>query len=170
MMDEMTGLYNRRGFITHNDELIDKYKGHTAVLFYMDLDYLKKINDTYGHYYGDDAIRTLAAILRKCFGTDAVLCRIGGDEFAAFSILDNGQDPDHIAESIKEEADRINKTAGAMYTLSVSIGYKKFEITDNIHSHLPSYLRDADRALYVHKNIKKLINKTREIESLDDTT
>lgn len=83
--DPLTGLYNRRFFDEAMEQQIEsarRYKRElTLVLF--DLDHLKKINDTSGHSAGDQALKAFARLLKETARAADIVCRIGGDEFAA---------------------------------------------------------------------------------------
>ncbi|RWX79161.1 bifunctional diguanylate cyclase/phosphodiesterase [Neorhizobium lilium] len=84
MRDRLSGLLNRAGFFAALDELVEE--GHRrelhVLLLYLDLDGFKEVNDAYGHGTGDQLIRGVAAGLKSLVGPDAVLARVGGDEFA----------------------------------------------------------------------------------------
>ncbi|MFI2706284.1 GGDEF domain-containing protein, partial [Nocardioides sp. CER28] len=80
--DELTGLYNRRGFWTRAAARLAAHPG--GVVAYLDLDGLKELNDTHGHAVGDATIRAVAGALLNVAGPDDVVARLGGDEFAVF--------------------------------------------------------------------------------------
>jgi diguanylate cyclase (GGDEF)-like protein len=84
MRDRLSGLMNRTGFFTALDELVLAGRSGNAdvLLLYLDLDGFKEVNDAYGHGTGDQLIRGVAAGLKALVGTEAVLARVGGDEFA----------------------------------------------------------------------------------------
>lgn len=81
--DELTGLANRRAFVTVGEQLlrIAQRTGQGAVLLYIDLDNMKAVNDRYGHAAGDAALLDVAGLLRSTFRDSDVVARIGGDEF-----------------------------------------------------------------------------------------
>src|SRR5439155_15054078 len=85
--DELTGLYNRRGFFMAAEPLarLAERAGRSFVIFYADLDGLKGINDAHGHSAGDEAIRDAAWILNQTFRSADIVARIGGDEFAVLA-------------------------------------------------------------------------------------
>jgi DNA-binding LacI/PurR family transcriptional regulator len=87
LRDELTGLYNRRGFLTLAEHLFKAQyrKGQEMTLFFGDLDGLKTINDTWGHEAGDEAIRTVARALLDAFRMEDVAARLGGDEFVVLA-------------------------------------------------------------------------------------
>jgi two-component system, cell cycle response regulator len=85
VIDELTGLYNRRGFNTLNPDIIQKVveDGARAYLCMMDLDRFKAINDELGHAAGDEALKDFATNLQSVFRKDSLLVRLGGGEFVA---------------------------------------------------------------------------------------
>ena len=102
--DELTGLCNRRGFLTSAEPLArDAERGNrTFLVFFADLDGLKAINDTHGHHVGDEALRDAAWILTHSFRSADIIGRIGGDEFAIFA-------PDAPPETIDIMIRRVSK-------------------------------------------------------------
>ena len=88
VMDELTGLNNRRGFLTLARQQISlkERNNNDLLLVFFDIDGLKKINDTLGHSIGDYAIMSLANLLRKAFRSSDIIARIGGDEFVILAI------------------------------------------------------------------------------------
>ena len=84
VVDELTGLYNRRGFFTLGLKEYQRAKRRKLefLIIFADLDGLKKINDTFGHDVGDQYLRDAAGFLKESFRSSDFLARIGGDEFA----------------------------------------------------------------------------------------
>jgi diguanylate cyclase (GGDEF)-like protein len=80
--DELTGLYNRRGYVTRAATLLKVAEPKTIWQIFFDVDELKIINDTYGHWAGDRALMEVAAVLRQAFRSTDIVARVGGDEFA----------------------------------------------------------------------------------------
>ncbi|MDP4089434.1 MAG: diguanylate cyclase, partial [Bacillota bacterium] len=98
LCDELTGLYNRRGFITLANERIARLKGPNSgcLIFYADLDGLKQINDTYGHAEGDFTLSKAAELLTQAFKSTDIIGRIGGDEFTVLVIGAAERDKNYI--------------------------------------------------------------------------
>ncbi len=151
--DELTGLYNRRGFLTLAQQQLKlaERTGKGMELFFIDLDGMKQINDTLGHREGDRALVDVSAILRQTFRKSDIIGRMGGDEFAALAI-----DTDHESrESLMERLDSIlhefntHETGG--YRLSLSVGTALFEPGDS----LDELIARADDLMYQEKNRKK---------------
>jgi diguanylate cyclase (GGDEF)-like protein len=86
--DELTGLHNRRGFFTlaQQQMKVSERSGGALLLFFVDLDDLKHINDTFGHLEGDKALIEVSNVLRDTFRESDIIGRIGGDEFAVLAI------------------------------------------------------------------------------------
>ncbi|WP_245480413.1 EAL domain-containing protein [Neorhizobium sp. NCHU2750] len=101
MTDRLSGLLNRTGFFVSLDGLVDEAKRsqQSVVLLYLDLDGFKEVNDAYGHGTGDTLIRSVAAGLKMLVSDDAILARVGGDEFA---IAMPSAEPDDMATVLCE--------------------------------------------------------------------
>lgn len=158
MSDELTGVFNRRGFYKYADDVIhnEVNKGKVGVLIFGDLDNLKKINDTFGHDDGDYAIRTAAGYLKKALRDSDIVARIGGDEFAAFAVV-----TPEMAGIIKDIPPRIkaiaaehNKQSEKPYNVCMSVGIHTFECGADIS--IRDYMDKADSALYKDKKNKAL--------------
>ncbi len=151
MLDELTGLHNRRGLSTLASSLLIAARRDRSplTLIYFDLDGMKQINDTLGHGSGDLALVETAEILRKTFGERDLICRIGGDEFA---VLVAGAEP-HSVDLLVRRFDvcllQANKLPGHDYQLSVSIGVAHFD--PERHRELDDVLMEADQRMYVQK-------------------
>lgn len=149
--DELTGICNRLGFMAKAHDLLKENVGRKAMILYADLNYLKRINDTYSHAEGNYALITCAQTLEKVMGENAVVGRIGGDEFAAFMILDD-QDGYTFKSAAKEHLDFINQTNQKPYPVTLSIGYHEFVIQKK--HNLKDVISLADEELYKDKNMK----------------
>ena len=152
-IDELTQVLNRRGFMDKAEKLLKKAKkdNRSGMVFFADMDGLKKINDTWGHKIGDLAIQTEAKILMEAFrGTD-IVGRLSGDEFA---IVSTGLLKSYIPV-IRERIEGLNKVysekANLPLTLSISLGFVEFN-TENYN--LDDLLTKADQVLYKEKKLK----------------
>lgn len=153
--DELTGIYNRRGFYQYANEEIQKAEnsGRTGVLIFGDLDNLKKINDNFGHDDGDYAIKTAASYIKGCLGGNGVPARIGGDEFAALTVIDGtAADAAKFRTEIKSAAAEHNKTSSKTYNVCMSVGIYTFECGRD--ADIRKYMDKADSALYADKKNK----------------
>lgn len=153
--DELTGAYNRRGFYHLSNMLLtsEDSNGKEAVLLLADLDNLKKINDTFGHDDGDHAIKMCIQYLRTSVSLLDVIGRIGGDEFAAFVVVDDADKAmAEIYDSIKKNAAEYNKNSDKPYNITVSLGLHKIRCSpDEI---IQNHVKYADAALYEDKKKK----------------
>jgi two-component system cell cycle response regulator len=150
--DDLTGLYNRRGFFTLAEQLIKRIKRQSrgCYLFYIDLDYLKSINDTWGHHEGDIALITIGDILKKTFRESDIIARIGGDEFIVFPVGNKGDNTENIVRRLHKAVDMYKSSHAIPYEMSISVGMALFD-PDNPRS-VDKLLAQADRAMYKKKN------------------
>jgi len=149
LVDELTGLYNRRGFLIHAD---DRFKlatrlGTREVLIFADVDGLKTINDTFGHSAGDEALVVAAMLLRASFRETDVVARLGGDEFVVLALMDRLENQEIPVGTLNEKLDAWNGEVGRRFRLSMSIGATLLEPG----ARLEELLDAADRAMYAKK-------------------
>jgi diguanylate cyclase (GGDEF)-like protein/PAS domain S-box-containing protein len=156
LLDDLTGLHNRRGFLNLGKQYLRmaQRQGKNLVLFYSDLDGMKKINDDYGHREGDWALKQVGHVLIDSFRKSDLLARIGGDEFVVLAMESQDFRVDSVVERIKSGLAAINKTSGKPVQLSMSIGWKKYD-PDN-PALIDDLLEAADRAMYEDKKKKKV--------------
>jgi diguanylate cyclase (GGDEF)-like protein len=151
-MDNLTGIYNRRGMdlalLKATQELEEERTGLFVIS--ADMDGLKIINDTYGHAEGDVAIKTIGMILSGFSSPNIFSARTGGDEFI-IGVKGSENDVKKAINTIRKKVKRFNDTASKPYKLSVSIGYERFD--QNIG--LVECLRRADEKMYEEKKTKK---------------
>lgn len=152
-IDELTQVLNRRGFMEDGQKLIKASlsEGISGLVFFGDLDGLKSINDTYGHKFGDIAIKTEAEILKTVFRESDVVGRLSGDEFAIVAPYFTKDDVEEIQSVINEYTKKIAEEREFKFPLSISIGY--IEFNENA-SDLKELLAQADKALYKEKHKK----------------
>ncbi len=155
LRDELTGLYNRRGFITLAErelKMADRLKRGIFML-YADLDGLKAINDTLGHKEGDGAIRETAEVLSDTFRNSDIIGRIGGDEFVIVPIGIAGDNIDLIKARLQKNVDIQNRKLDRKYELSISVGVAYY---DPAHLEtIDELLMRADALMYEQKNNKR---------------
>lgn len=160
-MDELTHCFNRRGFYEElRKRLRDAKFGSDAILVYADLDSLKTINDLRGHAEGDFAIRSAVTILREALGDDAIISRVGGDEFVCCAFLDRPATGESVLEHIEKVTSSYNQTHmdDKPYWVHISLGVYPFQCTDTVE--IGELLKQADALLYARKRNKKSILKT----------
>lgn len=164
MTDELTHTYNRRGFYSYANSVLHSTSnaGKTAYIFFADLNNLKKINDIFGHEEGDYAIRRIAEILRSNLDAKSVIGRIGGDEFAALTVIDGDDHAQELIDKIKQSARHGNEVSDKPYIITASIGVHVCHCSDDIC--VQDLMEYADEALYIDKqNKEKSIYKSKNI-------
>ncbi|HBE03688.1 MAG TPA: hypothetical protein DC049_14635 [Spirochaetia bacterium] len=155
VQDELTGLFNRRGFYTlsENRLQLEKRNRHSCFVMFFDLDNVKKTNDTLGHQAGDELLRAFADILKKTFRTPDIIGRMGGDEFAVFPVEASVDSSPLILARIDENIKNHNKNRTGL-PLSASCGCAFF--SPEAPETLDNLLKTADINMYAEKNNKKL--------------
>ena len=164
LRDELTGLFNRRGFMSQTERMLDlaARKRTPCALIYGDLDGFKSINDTFGHAAGDAALIDIGTILSSAVRTTDLVARLGGDEFTTFAF-------DIAPESVALLLDRISDTiaasnaarigeVGCNWHLGMSLGVAYFDPSEP--SDVETLLRVADAAQYVEKKRRKTVRAT----------
>jgi len=149
--DELTGIANRRAFRSALDRECARHDRRQSGLgvILLDLDDLKKINDTEGHCSGDAAIITAAHAIQQSLRATDVAARIGGDEFAVLLPGANLADTKRVAERIRAA---VESQLIAAKPLRVSIGYAAREEGP---AHAASLILKADAKLYANKRARK---------------
>ncbi|MFC7760197.1 GGDEF domain-containing protein [Catellatospora bangladeshensis] len=149
VIDELTGVNNRRGFLlAARTEIASARQAHRAgVLLFIDLDGLKRINDTHGHRVGDEALRATARLLRANTRRRDVLGRIGGDEFCVL-LTEAGTlaDADLWAERLREQVARHNESVPQEQRLAVTVGATVFD--HQTPGTVEDLIARADTAMY----------------------
>ena len=156
--DELTRILNRRGFMELAEKTLDLAleMNSKGLIFFIDMDGLKKINDTYGHKMGDSAIKALATVLAKTLRANDVIGRLSGDEFAAITVGMEKKQIKKIHAKIDEYCDEISREKNFPFKLSCSLGAVEFNSKNKSISKL---LMEADKQLYIEKNEKHKINR-----------
>lgn len=154
LMDELTGLHNRRGFIGLAEQRLKltSRQGLRSTLVFIDVDNLKYINDNFGHREGDYALRQIADLLRECFRDSDILGRLGGDEFCA--LLSHTEETGDllVGKRLFQLIGRSNENSQRLYALSVSLG-----VVDVAGPHeLTQQISRADALMYEHKRTKQV--------------
>lgn len=154
--DTFSGIYNRNGFIKATAEIYRKCveNQNDVMVMFIDLDGLKKINDTYGHSVGDRAICNIADVLTESCSSGEVYCRFGGDEFIIFAADYSDSDAKHLTNKIKENICKINEKGGNPFKLSASTGYVIAKPKEN--EDIFRFVTAADKIMYAEKRKKKL--------------
>ena len=152
--DELTGLYNRRGFFTLAERLLKTAKRQQKGLFmlYSDLDGLKDINDALGHQKGDWALIDTANILKATFRDTDIIARIGGDEFVVMPIETDNDNLGIVINRLQKAVAMDNAKSKRGYTLSISTGTSYYDPLSP--SAIDELLSQADRCMYEQKRSK----------------
>ncbi|HXY30945.1 MAG TPA: GGDEF domain-containing response regulator [Gemmatimonadaceae bacterium] len=158
LVDDLTGLYNRRGFLTlarQQLKIADRMRKRVSHIF-VDLDGLKAINDSFGHREGDLALIETADLLKETFRESDIIARIGGDEFVVLAMENVG--PNGGAEvwttRLQENLLLRNARMDRRFPLSVSMGIAYYDPDFPIN--LEDLLDRADKTMYEQKRNKRL--------------
>lgn len=149
--DELTGLYNRRGFMRGAEKLLSMSRREQSqfVLFFLDVDQLSFINDNSGHAAGDALLRGAARALRATFRRSDIVGRLGGDEFGALAVVTSGISEQSLRERLGRAIRRENiNSEGPSVSLSVGTAY--FDRTTP--QSFETLLAHADRNMYAQKH------------------
>jgi diguanylate cyclase (GGDEF)-like protein len=154
LTDELTGLYNRRGFFTlagQQMKVAERTKKN-MLLFFADLDKMKHINDTLGHQEGDNALLDVSLILKEAFRDSDIIGRMGGDEFAILAIDTADETEEVLMKRLRTILDAYNKP-DRKYQLSLSVGIAHY---DPVHpSSIDDLMARADTLMYEDKRKKQ---------------
>jgi len=155
LVDDLTGLYNRRGFLTFAEQYLKlaQRKSKGLVMLYADLDHFKQINDTFGHHEGDLALIRTAKILRETFRKSDIVGRVGGDEFPVIAMDADSKDVEILKEHLHENLKKCNAQSDGRYKLSATVGIACYD--PDVHDSVDELMLQADRDLYEQKKLKK---------------
>lgn len=154
-VDGLTGAFNRRAFENHKVQIWNHAKTHQVPLsiFVADIDYFKRVNDTYGHGEGDHVLKTaVAEMLKGLNDKETYLARYGGEEFVAILHNKTVSEAQIIAEEIRESIRKLNipnENSDVCPYLTISIGGSTIIPTDD--SSVTKLLETADNMLYEAK-------------------
>jgi diguanylate cyclase (GGDEF)-like protein/PAS domain S-box-containing protein len=150
--DELTGLYNRRGFFTLAEQQLKvaQRTKRKMTLFFADLDGMKGINDTLGHGEGDGALCEVATVLKETFRKSDIISRMGGDEFAVLGLdIVDDKARDVLIKRLQVSLDVRNTTEGRTYALSLSVGSAHYD--PGKPDSLDELIARADTSMYEQK-------------------
>ncbi|MCK9521866.1 MAG: GGDEF domain-containing protein [Proteobacteria bacterium] len=154
MLDELTGVYNRRGFMHQAAAQIRAFqaqKNDELLLLYCDINGLKHVNDTYGHHEGDVLIRAAAEALTNTFREGDLIARVGGDEFVV--LLQAPQNPtlaNQVLQRLRQQVQRANIQLEKPFSLSISVGTA--QLVSGEDSDIETLMRLADNRMLQNKN------------------
>lgn len=151
--DYLTGLSNVRYFSYKLYDSIHKAKEYREKLSFLmlDIDYFKKVNDTFGHAAGDEVLRKLSALITSCVRSFDIVSRIGGEEFSVLLLSCDHAQALEIAEKIRTtvESSTIRLVSGKQITITISVGAATYLETTESPEQL---VTQADQALYQAKH------------------
>jgi len=158
MHDTMTDLYNRRGFYTEINRFLFYPQDPKTylIIFSIDLDGMKAINDNYGHHEGDNAIRAIAqAMVSASVKMTSINARFGGDEFITAAMT---KQPEQTAvaftNELQKSIDKYNKNSGKPYEVQLSIGHA-YDLITVLDKTIDGLIKKADISMYHDKKCKK---------------
>ena len=156
MTDDLTGLHNRRGFISLAEQQLKMARAQRAeaslMLAFVDIDGLKQINDCFGHEVGSDAICDAAQVLRNTFREVDVIGRLGGDEFGVLIVNPVKDSEAAILRRLDDNIEALNPEKIDPYRLSLSIGLIQVDPKDA--ATIEELIAEADNAMYEQKRSK----------------
>jgi len=155
-IDDLTGLHNRRGFLTLAEQQLKTAhrEKHGMLLLFADLDRMKWINDNHGHPAGDKALTDVSQVLRKTFRESDIIARIGGDEFVVMAEESPEISIDSITKRLQSHLDAHNMTREEPFDLSLSLGIVRYDPGNP--RLLDEMMTAADALMYRHKREKKV--------------
>ncbi len=155
--DELTGLYNRRGFfaLAEHRLKIAKRENEGLLMLYGDVDNFKIVNDTLGHKEGDALLVDIADLLRETYRETDIIGRLGGDEFVVFPVGRDKNEIQKVTDRLTGNIENYNAKRENGYKLSISIGMALYE-PESV-AKLDGLLAEADRLMYEQKKRNKMI-------------
>ena len=155
LRDDLTNLYNRRGFLTIAEQYLKlaRRQDQATLIMFVDLDGLKRINDTLGHEIGSQMIIDAATVLQSIFRECDILARLGGDEFVALIVGVSIEEVDFLTMRLNSQVERHNQQGQRSYQLSMSVGFAQLDPTEE--RALERAMAEADQAMYAQKRAKR---------------
>lgn len=151
-VDDLTSLFNRRGFLGIGEHVIAicKRMRRPATMMFFDLDGFKSVNDTYGHAEGDRVLKNIGGLLQSVFRNSDVVARMGGDEFC---VLLTGTDTAHVDRPLMNLSDSLQlQNHQTPYEIGYSVGIIEY---DDRHNTLGELMAEADLMMYEQKKTRK---------------
>jgi diguanylate cyclase (GGDEF)-like protein/PAS domain S-box-containing protein len=160
LFDDLTGLYNRRGFrmMAEQQLRVASRINQPVLLFYIDVDKFKQINDTFGHNAGDEILIGLAEVLKDSFRESDLISRAGGDEFMVLTMETSLESKDVLVERLRVAIEKKNKGVGDASCMSISVGIARY-----IHCSgetITNLIDRADKDMYEKKRSNFTVSTT----------
>ena len=155
LVDELTGLYNRRGFLAVTEQYLESFQrsDNGLVVLYADLDGLKGINDSLGHLEGDRALVRTAEVLKEAFRSSDIIARLGGDEFVLLAGVGADESAESLMDRLQQKIALANAQRNRPYDLSISIGVAHYDPDEACT--IEELMGRADRVMYEEKRKKR---------------
>lgn len=153
--DELTGILNRRGFLSlaQNSLNLSLRNEFPVTLVYLDLDKFKYINDNFGHAVGDGILITFVRLLNSAFRESDVIARFGGDEFVLLLNSTSAKEAAKVIEKFSSSLQDLNKEQQAPFDILFSFGIVEFNA--DVHDNIETLLSDGDKLMYECKHAKE---------------
>jgi diguanylate cyclase (GGDEF)-like protein/PAS domain S-box-containing protein len=157
LIDELTGLYNRRGFLAVTEQYLESFQrsDNGLIVLYADLDGLKGINDSLGHLEGDRALVRTAEILKEAFRSSDIIARLGGDEFVLLASVGVDESAESLTDRLQQKIALANAQRNRPYDLSISIGVAHYDPDEACT--IEELMGRADRVMYEEKRKKRTL-------------
>jgi diguanylate cyclase (GGDEF)-like protein len=154
LRDELSGLYNRRGFLELGQQQLRNIarSQRAGCLFYADLNGMKAINDELGHEMGDRALAATATLLTSVFRDSDVVARLGGDEFAALASDCDTEGQISLKRRLESAIDGFNAQGLERFRLSISVGSALYDPRAPLK--LEALMEQADAKMYEEKKAR----------------
>jgi two-component system, cell cycle response regulator len=151
----LTGLYNRRGFLTLAEQQMKTASRFQRglVLLFADLDRMKWINDNLGHPEGDRALTAIAGILKATFRESDIVARWGGDEFVVLAAETSEDSADMVTGRLVDHLAAANRPSQRGYQLSLSVGTARYD--PGLPCSIDELLAHADQSMYAQKRARR---------------
>mgnify|MGYP000468818443 CR=1 FL=1 len=150
--DELTGVLNRRAgnasFMVEVERCVRSDQNLSVAL--VDIDYFKKINDSYGHQTGDVVLKEFANVLRKTIRPYDIVCRYGGEEFMLIAEVNNEREAQQLFERIRQAVSALEIKTGQI-SIKITASFGVYIVTPSTQLSLHHMLKHADAALYQAK-------------------
>ena len=157
--DIMTGMLNRRGYMEQAPEMMEQARREQKVfaIISMDMDNMKRINDTYGHLKGDEAICRMGKAIEFLQAEGMTPVHISGDEFQAFGITESTEQAKKLIPMIRAAMERQNRQDPWICDLSASLGvYAAIPAEDD---GIDEFMTRADREMYADKTRRRQVRR-----------
>lgn len=147
-LDPLTRIYNRRYFLNRAEAYYQRASRdlESLSILFIDIDYFKKVNDSYGHLFGDEVLKMIAKVLSENVRPLDLCCRFGGEEFLILLHKTNNEQAVLVGNRIREKIQNLVFEEKREYKCTVSVGVYSGQPDSN--KNLQYFIDNADQALY----------------------